>query len=401
MLLQRTDSLAKNRKTTSPTPILDLEKDPRSDRSRRTLLWVITCLVVCVLVLPSKYLPENRVRPHPLLMVPALYLNVSVHELGHLFGGWLVGLRNGGLTIGAFTLARSRDRWKFRFYWKNLFGGGAVAAFGMSGDYRRGAFALTIAAGPLSTLALTAMSYWVWRSAGANFRSWWAAVFWMGVVVASSSLVPYESSGNLSDGKHLWRLATDSARSHSWISLAALQAENRSGVRPRDWDSALFEDMMSDAPADKESSRHLLAYCRRLDEGRGDEALQHLENALASCASSGRIVRYAIFMEAASASAGFRKNAEQAKRWYTRACKIKKPSTAFGTWAAILFCEGKYAEALPYVEAARAFVEKQGFRSGMAVMVLEKLAEFENECHQKIAETTGLRCADARRPEGR
>jgi hypothetical protein len=58
------------------------------------------------------------------LLLPALYVAVAVHELGH--DVWQVhGMESGGVRIPGFAMFRSGDHWVFRFDYRTA--GGLVA----------------------------------------------------------------------------------------------------------------------------------------------------------------------------------------------------------------------------------------------------------------------------------
>ena len=111
-----------------------------------------------------------------------------------------------------------------------------------------------------------------------------------------------------------------------------------------------------------------------------DDALRHLENALAKSARLGKIVRHALFLEAASASAMVRRGAAQARIWRDRACKLRKPESLHVVEAAIAMCEDRYEEAAKHWEAAGARAARRKLDSGLARFAKEKWAEYEAAC---------------------
>jgi hypothetical protein len=50
-----------------------------------------------------------------LLLLPALYLVIAIHELGHLAAGRLAGLDTGGIAVGGFVFTKAGKNWTFRF----------------------------------------------------------------------------------------------------------------------------------------------------------------------------------------------------------------------------------------------------------------------------------------------
>jgi hypothetical protein len=117
-----------------------------------------------------------------------------------------------------------------------------------------------------------------------------------------------------------------------------------------------------------------------VNENAEQEALEHLENALARSARVGRPLRQCLFLEAASIGAHLRSNAVQARTWLERACMLQKPKSIDGIEAAIAICEKRYDDALQHLAAARARLERLKLDSGLPRFSREKLTEYEKMC---------------------
>jgi len=124
----------------------------------------------------------------------------------------------------------------------------------------------------------------------------------------------------------------------------------------------------------------LMAFYRVFDEGHEMLALEHLENALARSARAGA-ARYALFLEAASASANIRRQAAAARIWRERACKLRKPESLDVVDAGIAMCEGRYEQATQHWQAARQHVSRRKLDSGLVRFAKEKWAEYEAACN--------------------
>lgn len=127
-----------------------------------------------------------------------------------------------------------------------------------------------------------------------------------------------------------------------------------------------------------------MAYFRRLDQGREEEALSHLENALARSARVGRVWQHVLYLEAASASACLRKQGAQARTWLERSAKLRKPDSPAPVEAGIAMCEGRYDDAVRHWEAAEAYAVKRKLDSGLARFAREKWAEHARECRADL-----------------
>ena len=170
-------------------------------------------------------------------------------------------------------------------------------------------------------------------------------------------------------------------RARPWMALLALQTEETRGVLPRNWDSELVRQMLMADPSSGEYSYiQLLAFYRCTDEKKEEVALEHLENALARSASSSKVLRQCIFLEAASSSALSRGSVSQARTWLERTGEVKEPVSTDGVEAAIAIREERYDDALRFLATARARIERRKLDSGLARFAKEKLAEYELMC---------------------
>jgi hypothetical protein len=198
------------------------------------------------------------------------------------------------------------------------------------------------------------------------------------------SLVPVSASLSKSDGALLWMLTRYPERTRSWMALVAIQTEEAKGLRPREWDPRLVEQMLAVGTSVSGYPHcQLMAYCLRIDEGAEADALTHLENALAGSARAGKAFRHTLFLEAASASVAIRKQPAQARTWRQRACKLRKPDSLDVVDAGIAMCEGRYQEAAQLWEAARARLDRRRLDSGLIRLAKEKWAEQEAACRER------------------
>jgi len=218
-----------------------------------------------------------------LVVVAALSLVTLAHELGHVVGGWIAGYEFNLLIWGPFRLWREQERLHLgRNRSWSLAGGMALSVpRGAESDNRHAA--LMVAGGPVASFLLGAVLLWLGRSTGAApdagvVRSL-ARVLSLGAGIASLAvgvicLVPMRTSGFLTDGARLLRLARggDTAvRDRAMMSLVGLAT---SSVRPRDWPAAAVRDV--DATRDGsplDAAAPLLAYLHALD--RGELAVAH------------------------------------------------------------------------------------------------------------------------------
>lgn len=375
----------------SETPILDLQCEPPGpSRSWLSKLigFVIGLATFLILILgdQGELLPWHWPALNTLLLIPALYVAVGIHELGHLVAGGLAGFDNGGFAVGGFVFIKSGENWTFRFDPRRWIGGFFKPLTNIDA-FLPAPFAWMIAGGPLASLTLTVLCLLLWMHSGNGTWSWLGSLFWVALFSLVISVVPFSSGLNRSDGARLGFLLRYPERTRCWIAIMALQSQEARGLRPREWDRDVYERALRiDASAGEYPYCQLMAFYRNLDEGGESAALGHLENTLAQSASSGRQFRHYVFLEAASASALLRKRAEQARVWRERACRLRKPESLNVVEAGIAMCEGRYGEALQHWKSARARVDRRKLDSGLIRFAKEKWAGYESICRDAMNE---------------
>ena len=368
----------------SATPILDLEQDPPAPPRA----WVPTVVGVLIglIVVAIQILGEQSILPswhwpafNGLLLIPALYISIAVHEIGHLAAGKLLGLDTGGISVGAFRWIKSGENWVFRFDRRTWLGGFYKPLTGAA-NFEPSRHAWMVAAGPIASVLLAIVCGLIAAQSGGG-SIWAGTLFWSSASLAMLSAMPFRSGLNRSDGARFWQLLRHPEQARLWMALLDLQTEEAKGIRPREWSPLVFDQILTiDVSANEYPYCQLMAFYRKLDEGEETLALEHLENAIARSARAGRAMRHALFLEAASAGANIGRQAGKARAWRDRACKLQKPESLAAVDGGIAMCEGRYEEAIGHWEAAQTRVARRKLDSGLIRFVKEKWAGYEAEC---------------------
>jgi hypothetical protein len=372
----------------SATPILDLEqpppKPPAGWRGRAGRLAIGAALGVLIELGEEMRGSVRWPVANGWLILPAFWLAVAIHELGHLAAAKLVGLDAGGLSIGPLMFLKSGGNLVFRCDWRR-WAGGFFKPLTVSADLNPAPFAWSVAGGPLASLALTGMCGLLQARYGDGNWQWIGTLSWAALGTVLLSVIPFSVGVQESDGARLWQLIRRPKEARPLMALLGIQTEEAQGLLPREWDPQRFEEMLRmDRSAGEYFYCELLGFYRRFDEGSEAEALQHLENALASSAHAGTGMRYALFLEAVCASALIQKRAERARAWRARAAGLRKSKFMFAADAALARCEGRPEEALRQWTAARARVDRLRLDSGLIRFAKAKWAECEAECRSEL-----------------
>jgi hypothetical protein len=105
--------------TNLPTPILDSGVLPplvHRKRSRSRISAILTLIAGIVLMLPVIAWTDKSRNPKIgfILLISALALTTTIHELGHLLAGWMVGFRFSLIHIGPFSSTLEHGKLKAR-----------------------------------------------------------------------------------------------------------------------------------------------------------------------------------------------------------------------------------------------------------------------------------------------
>lgn len=361
------------------TPIFDLIETPAKVSQTKWIVYLIAGLVGLSLGISPITDLRYFAGFNGFLILPALYVTVAIHELGHLVAGRTVGMRPGGFMIGGVVIFKSGARWVIRFDHRRMFSGGLAKLLPQKGDFRPASFGWAIAGGPIASLMFTVVWGLVAFRYGNGLWGWIATLFWAALLITVLPLVQF--SRGTSDGARLWKLMRRPDQTRPWMALWALQGEETCGVLPRNWDPELVRQMLvADPTSDQYPYIQLLAFYRLADEKNEQAALEHLENALAKSARCSKVLRQCIFLEAAFSSALWRKNVLQARTWLARAGQVREPRSTCGVEAAIAICEKRYDDAVRLLNTAGVRIERRRLDSGLARFAKEKLAEYKELC---------------------
>lgn len=377
--------MTENEEQVSQTPVLDLEKEPPSPPAtlRLRLTGIVVGLAIAALLitadeggLPDWHWPAFN----GLLFFPVLYVVIAVHELGHLVASRLVGLRSGGIAVGGFFLLKSGRNWTFRFDRRACVGGFFKPLTG-DGTFRASQFAWMVAGGPLASLFFAGFCLWIYLRFGNGFWNCVGSFFWLSLLIGLMAIIPFSSGLNKSDGASLLQIVRYPERAACRISLVSLQSEEARGLLPREWSAQHLGQILAVENAAIEYPYcQLLAFYRRMNERLEEDALQHLESALAVSGKAGPQFRHAVFLEAAFSCASIRHDAQKARIWRERACRVRRPISLNAVDAAIAMCEGRWSEASRLWESAKREVDRRKLDSGLIRFAREKWAEHQTHC---------------------
>ncbi len=284
-----------------------------------------------VLLLPVIAWTDRSRNPETgfILLVSALTLTTIVHELGHLFAGWIVGFRFSAIHIGPFSLSIEHGKLKTRLRREML----ALGASGAAGMHvktvrrLRRRLLIFVAGGPAANLlsipATVLLVNHVFSGLGETRLGTLAAQFTVfSLLGAMVNLMPIRSV-LLSDGARIEMLLRSCDRSRRWLSIAALGNLYDNGIRPKDWKRTWQQSASSVPDGSLDAfTGNWFAYASANDRRDVLVAAGHLERCLELSHMLPLSIRDIVAQEAAFFTAWFRDDATLADQWLTQ---LKKP----------------------------------------------------------------------------
>ena len=191
---------------------------------------------------------------------------VLLHEAGHALGGLVRGMQPIAFGVGPWRWERSGDRWRLRRGGRvrGISGFAILLPRGERGKSRLDQ-AVYLLGGPLANLAVLALAVAVLpRASDAPVL----AALLIGTaciagILGVVNLVPFETNGWRSDGRHLITLFSRSRDAEQARRTRELLGLTVAGVRPRDWPEQALP-LLPDEAVEKPSLPELNAIALRL-----------------------------------------------------------------------------------------------------------------------------------------
>jgi hypothetical protein len=254
--------------------------------------------------------------------LPALYVGILVHELGHLAAGLFVGFELRSLSVGVFLLLRESMRWKIRWMPRRVVAGGHTAMVPQSADrlverYLR--FALGGPAASAALLVITAiLRAIVPGSAGVRL------LFLVDLLIVVSACLPYGWRGRLSDGKQLLLLIRRGPAAEHLAALLYILALDTQRVAPHDWPPTVVERVTVPPKGTPFLPGAIsIRYVEALERGDPEWIAGTIEQALSVSADTQPEVRRAFYVAASCFHSQWRNDVANAEAWLQEARQIK------------------------------------------------------------------------------
>ena len=295
-------------------------------------------------------------------VIVTLHLVLAAHEAGHLIGGKLVGWRATRYVVGPIDLLRMPTGWSLRANRNIGLWGGLAVSLPRDAARLRQRMRVMVAGGPSTSIMLGAIALIasaLVRNSGTGAIPFVTAFLLLvfgfaSVLIGGITLIPGKTGGYLTDGSQLWRLRNDAPGLEGELATSIVVAHSLTGVRPRDWNAALV-DLMLTAQGEGAIASAYIAHLHALDRGDTAAAARHLAAALGGIDNVNSQLRNAVLIQGAFFRALWERDLDGAKARMAAAQPSATGTSAEREMAraAILFLEGDRNAAQTAITAAR------------------------------------------------
>lgn len=288
------------------------------------LLWVGLWAWAGVRFLDAQALPVWRPEALALILPLLVFVDVAVHECGHLIAGWTVDFRFERLCVGPVLIRRFQDGWGVTLHPALTWDGGFAAALPSDPRQIRANLLVFLAGGPAASLLLCCVCIICFaNSPGTRLAPWAEPIGLLGAwsaftFVANS--IPMRAGVALTDGAWIAELVHGTPHGRRYCALYAMASSEYNEMRPADWHHRWIAHALAvPDPSPERLSALLLAYTHHLDRGEVERAGACLDEAitLQHRLPSNHITRH-LWLERAYFLAHYRRDALNARQAWQR-----------------------------------------------------------------------------------
>lgn len=308
------------RQSVPPTPILDSGVLPRPRRKNTILGFLFGVLIgVLFLLVVIRAGTQDQSETALFSYFGILFLAVIIHELGHLFVGWIVGFHFSSIALGPIALGFEYGKLTIRL----RRGTGLLGYAGIQVDRvmrLRHRFLLFTIGGPAASLVSAVVAAFLIKY---MFPKSWlvpvgAGYAYLSSLIGMAGFLPLWPRSR-SDGSRMWMLLTSREKTRRLISTLALLHQTKLGIPLKLWKKTWLDatTAVRDDSFDEFTS-NWIAFCAASARKDIPKLTAHLERCLDLACMLPDAKRDEIAREAGIYVAWFRNDATSAEKWFAQ-----------------------------------------------------------------------------------
>ena len=184
-----------------------------------------------------------------LMVLVSFFLVILIHEIGHVLGGLIMGNEFSMMVVGPLKFQKDDGKYSLTFNKSIAMAGGLALTLPTKVEGFKKRRAVTIGGGPLASLVLALVAYFLHQQAGDIFPEVWKG-FFMGMAIFSTvifvtTIIPMKAGGFMSDGMQLLMTLRNDEKAQKYANFMHVFALNNKGTEPKDFPPALFESQIN------------------------------------------------------------------------------------------------------------------------------------------------------------
>jgi hypothetical protein len=321
-----------------------------------------------------------------ILFIPAFFMVIGFHELGHVLAGKSMNFDLRMYVAGPFMWVKEQTKLRFKWNFQINTAGGLVLSTPIGTENLRTRFSVFAFGGPLASLVLAALSYGVYSVLPVASQPGllvYSGMYFSCLIVLLSlaifvvTIIPLRAGGFLSDGARILRLQRGGDVSRFEVLILKIIFTNSYGVRPRLFDMSELEEAQS--LAEKLNDPYLVYinayfYQAAFDKGELEKAEVYLTKYVNDADSIPNGVRNGVWLEAAFFYAIAKQDLNSALLYWNKfkPSPIVPKAQLFATEAAISYLKNERVTAETKIAAALHELPNMTDR-GLAAVLSERL----------------------------
>lgn len=262
-------------------------------------------------------------------------LSILVHEFGHAFGGWSVGMKLRLFAFGPFSWQIRDGKWEFKFDSSQIFPSGGLTGNVPSGpEHQVWQSLLMIVAGPSINLGtgLIAVGLAVTLDPNSPVNAGGALLMFgiVSLITGATNLLPFRTRRQgYSDGARLLQLLNGGPAADIYFAQSFISSSLVTSLRPADYDMQLIERAAAAAQGTR-LLRFRLCECQHyLDRQQMDQAREALARAELVYESSQASVPASLLPSLIFAVAYVKRDAASARRYWTDMEELERKTKTY------------------------------------------------------------------------
>jgi hypothetical protein len=320
------------------------------------------------------------------LLIPAFFLVIALHEGGHALAGVLMKFDFRMYVVGPFLWDKEQSGWKFKWNKNVNTSGGLVICIPTGTHDVSKRFSIYAAGGPMASLATAILAYgfyllchpWLMETnVGQVITYLWMMIAFLSAATFVITSIPLHAGGFSSDGARIIRLLRGGDTARFEVLLLKMIGSSMAGNRPSQLNPEELQEAHAlaiklDAPMGVYI--HYFNYQAALDRLEWDEAEKHLTEYVEHADAIPDGIRGSVWIEAAFFYAFVKKDLTKAVEYLNQ----YKPSAliplgmVYATQAAIAILKNEVTEATRLIDNSLKEIPNMMDR-GIGMVLQEKL----------------------------